>query len=179
MAKNSGKQFEEDFAHSFDDREFFVYRLKDSAQSYNKTAKFTWSQPVDFFVFSQRNKTLFPCECKSTRYTNISYDNPYDNKPESKMVKRHQILEMEKMSKYKGIEPYFIFNFREVGKDKIQVTYIQSIGHFISMIENINNKKSFNLMDLSLNGAVRIAGEKKHTRYRWKIGEYFGNLEID
>lgn len=95
------------------------------------------------------------------------------------MVKRHQILEMEKMSKYKGIEPYFIFNFREVGKDKIQVTYIQSIGDFIHMIQNIAPKKSFNLMDLSLNGAVCIAGEKKHTRYRWKIGEYFGNLEID
>ena len=73
----------------------------------------------------------------------------------------------------------FLFNFRDVGDDKIQITYAQHINNFIKMINNINGKKSFNLIDLIDNNAIRIKGRKKITRYEWYIEDFFNIQTID
>ena len=47
------------------------------------------------------------------------------------------------------------------------------------MINNINGKKSFNLIDLIDNNAIRIKGRKKITRYEWYIEDFFNLQTID
>ena len=175
---NSGKIFEQDVDSSINKDVFFVHRLKDSAQSYNNSGatSFTWNNPCDIFVYNPNNNILFAIEEKTTKYNSFTFDNPYTNEKESKMIKRHQILSLQDFSKYKGLFPMFLFNFRDVGDDKIQITYAQHINNFIKMINNINGKKSFNLIDLIDNNAIRIKGRKKITRYEWYIEDFF-NLQ--
>ncbi len=177
MAKNPGKIFEEDVTKSIDNEKFFVHRLKDSAQAYNnsRATSFTWDNPCDLFVFNPISKTLFTIEEKTTKYGSFTFDDPYGDGKESKMVKRHQILSLKDFAKYRGVYPMFLFNFREVGEDKVQLTYAQHINDFMNMLDNINGKKSFNLMDVVKNGGIKINGFKKRTRYTWDMEKFFNS----
>lgn len=177
MAQNPGKIFEQDLISSIDKEMFFVHRLKDSAQSFNRSATFAWNNPCDFFIYSSFNNILFPIEAKSTKSKSFTYDNPYGTEKESKMVKRHQILSLKDFAKYNGVFPMFLFNFRELGESKEQYTYAQHIDDFMRMIEGID-KKSFNMMDVVLYGGKRISGEKKRTRYKWQLEEFLNSQSI-
>lgn len=178
MAQNPGKVFEQDFVSSIDKDKFLIHRLKDSAQSFNKGAKFAWDNPCDFFIYSPANNMLFPIEAKSTKYKSFTYDDPHNTEKESKMVKRHQILSLKDFAKYDGVFPMFLFNFREIGEDKEQYTYAQHIDDFMRMIEGID-KKSFNIIDVVMHGGVRIQGVKKRTRYKWQLEEFFNSQSIN
>lgn len=177
----SGKVFEQDVANSISKDRFFVHRLKDTAQSYNNSGltSFAWSNPCDLFVYNPNNNILFTIEEKTTKYNSFTFDNPCSTEKESKMIKRHQILSLQEFAKYNGVFPMFLFNFREVGDDKVQVTYAQHINDFMKMIKNINGKKSFNLVDLIKNNAIRIEGQKKRTRYFWCIEDFFNSKTIE
>lgn len=175
--KNSGKRFEEDFCNSVDKNKLFVYRLKDSAQSYNnsKGTKFTWDNPCDFFIYNCKSQFLYAIECKSTKFKTMNFQfNKNDSG--SKMIKYHQIKSLSDFSVYKGMIPCFILNFRdeEHGTER---TYCIDIKNFNKMIKEIN-KKSFNEMDLILYGAIKIEGKKKRTRYYWDIEKLFLELEV-
>lgn len=177
MAQNPGKIFEQDIVSSIDNEKFLVHRLKDSAQSFNKGAKFAWDNPCDFFVYSTMNNMLFPIEAKSTKYKSFTYDDLYSTK-ESKMVKRHQILSLKDFAKYDGVFPMFLFNFREIGDSKEQYTYAQHINDFMRMIKGID-KKSFNIIDIVKHGGIRIHGAKKRTRYKWQLEEFFNSQSVN
>lgn len=175
MTKNMGKRFEEDFASSVDDSCCFLHRLKDSAQSYNNSekTKFSWDNPCDFFVYNGELRYLFAFELKSTCKKSMNFQTSKDD-DSSKMIKFHQIESLEKMSKYNGIIAGFLFNFRDE-KNKCQRTYFQEIKDFNIMIKTIN-KKSFDEINLLQNNAIKINGEKKRTRFRWKLDEFFKNI---
>lgn len=175
MAKNPGKIFEEDFKSSISDEDFLVHRLKDSAQAYNNSSKtsFTWNNPCDFLVYSPASKNLFALELKTTKYKSFTYDDPYSEEKESKMVKRHQIKSLKKWSKYDGVYPAFVFNFRSEKGDR---TYVQHINDFMKMLVSINGKKSFNEFDIINNNGIKIDGEKKRTRYRWDFESFFDSF---
>lgn len=177
MAVNPGKKFEEDFKNSISEEDFLVHRLKDSAQAYNNSSKtsFTWNNPCDFLVYSPTSKNLFALELKTTKYKSFTYDNPYSEEKESKMVKRHQIKSLKKWSKYDGVYPAFVFNFRSEKGDR---TYVQHINDFMKMLCNINGKKSFNELDIIANNGIRIVGEKKRTRYRWDFESFFDSFNL-
>lgn len=178
MAQNPGKIFEQDIVSSIDKEKFLVHRLKDSAQSFNRNAAFAWNNPCDFFVYSTANNMLFPIEAKSTKYKSFTYDDPYGMEKESKMVKRHQILSLKDFSKYNGVFPMFLFNFREIGDNKEQYTYAQHIDDFMRMIDEID-KNSFNIIDVIKCGGVRVHGVKKRTRYKWQIEEFFNSQSVN
>lgn len=176
-SKNSGKVFEEDVSKSIDRDKFFVHRLKDSAQAYkrSKGVSFCWDNPCDLFVFNPLTKTLFAIEEKTTKYKSFTFDDPDGDDKESKMVKRHQILSLTDFSRYRGVYPMFLFNFRDIGDDKIQMTYAQHIDDFRKMLDNIGNKKSFNILDVVKNGGIKIDGIKKRTRYTWDMDRFFNS----
>ena len=177
MAKAVGKIFEEDVVSSIDKERFLVHRLKDSAQSFNKSALFAWDNPCDFFVYSPTNNILFPIEAKSTKSKSFTFDDPHGTEKESKMVKRHQILSLSDFARYRGAFPMFLFNFRELGENKEQRTYAQHIDDFMRMIDEID-KKSFNIIDVIMHGGVKIEGTKKRTRYRWELERFFGSQSM-
>lgn len=173
--KNPGKVFEEDFKNSVPSY-CMVHRLKDSAESYNKSSgtKFTWNNPCDFFVFNSYSHILYAIECKSTKYKTFSFEREKDEK-NKKMVKYHQIKSLTDLSKYDGILSGFIFNFRDEENDS-QRTYFQRIDDFNEMCDEIQ-KNSFNEMDLLLNNAIKIDGRKKRVRYSWEIDRFLRDSE--
>ena len=177
MAKAVGKIFEEDLVSSIDKKRFLVHRLKDSAQSFNKSALFAWDNPCDFFVYSPTNNILFPIEAKSTKSKSFTFDDPNGTEKESKMVKRHQILSLRDFARYRGVFPMFLFNFRELGENNEQRTYAQHINDFMRMIDEID-KKSFNMIDIIMHGGIKIDGTKKRTRYRWELERFFDSQSM-
>lgn len=175
--KNSGKRFEEDFFNSVDKDKYFIYRLKDSAQSYNnsKETKFTWNNPCDFFIYNCKSHILYAIECKSTKFKSMNFQ--LDEKDiNSKMIKYHQIKSLTDFSMYDGIIPCFLLNFRDE-EHNMERTYFIHIKNYNNMIKTIK-KKSFNEIDLILYGAVKIEGKKKRIRYYWNMDKLFSEAEV-
>lgn len=75
------------------------------------------------------------------------------------MIHKHQILALDKFSKYENVIAGFIFNFRKNNETE-EITYFQYIDDFLLMVNNIN-KKSFNEKDLNNYNAIPINGIKK------------------
>jgi hypothetical protein len=172
---NVGKRFEEDFSHSIKS-DWFCHRLKDTAQSYNnsKDTKFSWDNPFDYMLFN--GDTLYCLELKSTCKKYMGFQTNKDDES-SKIIKWHQIESLTKASEYKNIVAGFLLNFRLDNNE--QITYFFNIKDFNKMIKNIN-KKSFNIVDAVLNGAVKVNGVKKRVRYTWEICsllEQYNNID--
>ena len=170
---NAGKQFEKDFSSSIPSYCYF-HRLRDTAQSYNKSkdTSFTWDNECDFFVFDGNSHLFYAIECKSTKYKSMSVQLD-ENDKSSKMVKFHQIKSLTKISKYNGTIAGFFFNFRDE-KNNMERTYFQSVVDFNRMMEEIN-KVSFNEMDLILYNSVKIQGQRKRIHYKWDLDKFFIN----
>lgn len=172
---SSGKQFEKDFASSIPSNVFY-YRLKDSAQSYNKSAKFSWDNPFDYMLLYRSN--LYCLELKTTKNKSISFEDINSDKKQNKMIHKHQIESLIKYSKYDGVISGFLFNFRHFENDKdkyFETLYYQSIEDFLNMVQKIN-KKSFDEVDLVLNKGIKIQGRKKIKHYTWYIEEFLKSI---
>lgn len=171
MAKNTGKVFERQFEKSVPDY-CLTHRLKDTAQSYNKSSntRFTWQQPCDYFLFDTIKRLFYCLELKSTKSKSMTFEDIDLEKQQSKMIHKHQILALDDFSKYDNVIAGFMFNFRDE-KNNVERTYFQNIKMFMKMYNDIN-KKSFNEMDLILNGAIKIKGDKKRVHYIWNIDEF-------
>lgn len=168
---NTGKVFEADFRTSLPSHVLIV-RLNDSPQAFSKSklTRFTCRTPCDFILFD--GKTLYPVELKTTKYRSISFENINDDDDQNKMVHKHQILGLTEFSKYENVKAGFFFDFRDEEND-CERCYFQRIEDFNNMVKQIN-KKSFNELDLLTVGkAIKIQGEKKRTRYRWKLDKFF------
>ncbi len=178
MAKNTGKIFEDDFKNSVPDY-CLLHRLKDTAQAYNnsKATQFTWNNPCDFFMFDTV-KCIFYCfELKSTQGKSMSFEDIETENPKKRMIHKHQILSLLEFSKYNNVFSGFIFNFRDQ-KNTMQRAYCQDIKSFMNMCKTIG-KHSFNEMDLILNGAVKINGNKKRVHYTWNIDKFLNDNKIN
>lgn len=176
MAKlNPGKVFENAFKSSIPSY-CFVHRLKDSAQAYNKSevTSFSWDNPCDFFIFNPIDRTFFAIECKSTKSTSMSVEFEGENKNNKKMIKRHQVKELSKMSKYDHVVAGLLLNFRDEFKSE-ERTYFMFISDFNKMMSE-TNKKSCNEKDILQYGGIVIHGVKKRVNYRWDIDGFFKSI---
>lgn len=175
MTKNVGKRFEEDIKSSVPDYCLLI-RLPDPPHSFTKRSdtKFSVKNPCDYLLFDGSSRTLMPIELKTTKYKSISFEDINGDDQESRMVHKHQILGLLEMSKYNGVAAGFLFNFRDE-KNDMERTYFQDINSFMSMINNID-KHSFNELDLLMNNAKRINGQKKRTRYRWELDSFLKDM---
>lgn len=172
---NKGKQFEKYFKESVPDF-CFCHRLKDTAQSYNKSkdTKFTWDNPCDYYLFNGKSRTFYALELKSTKYKQIAFDRELDRNS-TKMIKYHQIKSLIDFTKYDGVISGFVFNFRDE-ENCTERAYFQKIEDFIMMTRRIR-KKSFNEVDLTMYNAIKINGEKKRVHYKWNIAELLKKVE--
>lgn len=163
IAKNAGKQFEDDFKSSVPDT-CWIYRLRDNASSFanGTNTRFTSSNICDYIMLDDNTQTLFLIECKSTKGTSIPLT----------MIRDNQIKGLQEASKHNLVAGILI-NFR----DEHNNTFFLSIEKYIEMINEID-KKSFNIKDLETIQATRIQSEKKRTRYKYNIRKMMEELHL-
>lgn len=174
MVKNVGKQFESDFKSSVPDYCLLI-RLNDPPQSFGGgAARFSIPNPCDYLAFDSKHRIFVPLELKTTKYSSVSYEDVNLKEQPSRMIHKHQITGLTKFSQYENCYPGFLFNFRDE-KNNCERCYFQRIEDFNNMVKK-TDKKSCNELDIITNGAIKIDGEKKRTRYRWNIDNLFEDI---
>ena len=178
MAQNVGKIFEIDWRSSIPSY-CFVQRLYDPPQAFiqRSDTRFSHKNICDYIFFDTRNQLLYLCELKTTKYRKIAFEDITVENPVNKMIHKHQILGLYENAKYEYVVPCFILNFR-TEETNIQRTYFIHINDFVKMIKTLN-KKSFDEIDLINNGAIKINGLKKRTRYAWDINEFLSKYSLN
>lgn len=188
MAKiNVGKRFEEDFQNSIPDY-CMKHRLRDSGQSFvkfteNSNTNFSWNNECDFFVFDGKHRLFYAIENKTTKFKSMNWESEEEyelnkklKKKSTKLIKWHQIKSLMNYSAFDYIIPCFILNFRNEDS-KIQRTYFIHIKDFMKMIATVG-KKSFDEVDLIQNGAIKIQGKLKRTRYTWDLDGFLSKYSL-
>ena len=175
MAKNTGKIFESAIKSSIPPYCLLI-RLPDPPQSFvqSKATRFSHKNPCDYICYDSDSGTLYCLELKTTGYKSMSFENIHNDDNESKMIHKHQTIGLLEFSKYNGVVSGFLFNFRhfEGEPNYNEMTYFMEVNDFQNMCDNIG-KKSFNEVDIILNGAKRIDGTKKRTRFTWDMDSFF------
>ena len=183
--QNKGKIFESDLSVSFPDY-CMKHRLRDSAQSFttHSDTRFSWDNECDFFLFDTKVRLLYAIECKTTKFKSMNWEskeeyeqNKLAKKSTTKLIKYHQIKSLNGFADYDNVVPCFILNFRNEGLNE-QRTYFMHIDNFMKMIETIN-KKSFDEIDIIQNGAIKINGQRKRTRYTWDMDEFLSKYSLN
>lgn len=173
--KNTGKHFEEIFKRSVPDY-CYLQRIPDPPQSFTQRSdtRFSVKNPYDYLMFDCLHRILYCVELKTTKYRSVSFEKLDDISSSTKMIHRHQILGLQEASEYDNVVGCFVFNFRDE-KNNEERTYFQNIKDFLKMYKSID-KSSFNEMDLILNGAIKISGEKLRVNYKWDIDSLLSEL---
>lgn len=164
---NVGKVFENDFKKSVNSHHLLI-RLNDPPQSFGGgTARFSIKNPCDYLLMDTKHRTLVCLELKTTKFKSISYEDVDGDDNTSRMIHKHQIFGLTKFSEYGSVEAGFLFNFRD-DKSACERCYFMRIEDFNNMIKD-SNKHSCNEIDILTNGAIKVHGKKKRTRYTWDI----------
>ena len=165
--KNVGKIFEASFKKSVSPQHLLI-RLNDPPQSFGGgTARFSIKNPCDYLLMDTKHSTLVCLELKTTKSKSISYEDVNGDDNQSRMIHRHQIVGLTKLSEYSHVESGFFFNFRDE-KNNCERCYFMRIEDFNNMVKN-SSKHSCNELDILTNGAIKVQGLKKRTRYTWDI----------
>lgn len=175
---NSGKNFENDIKTSIPSY-IFYHRLNDSTGTFSggNKLRFSQKQPCDIFLWNGKTQTFFALELKTTKSSSFTYEDIYINeKQPTKMIHKHQITSLIKLSNYMGIISGFIFNFR-LENESIEHTYFQNIIDFTDMTSTIN-KKSFNKKDLLDYNPIVIEGYKKRTKWYWNMEKFLDEMSF-
>lgn len=172
MAKNEGKNFES-IIKSNAPSYFKMTRIPDPPQSFTKRSdtKFSKKNPYDYEGFDSLHRISYSLELKSTSQKYLTYHTCKKEEDDGKnaMIMWHQIEGLTKASEYDNCISGFMFNFRLDNGE--QLLYFMNIKDF-NKFRKSNNKKSINIMDVSLNGGVRINGKKLRVNYRWDLDEF-------
>ena len=172
MAKNEGKNFESIIKSSAPDY-LKVTRIPDPPQSFTRRSdtKFSKKNPYDFEAFDSVHRIQYSWELKSTSQKYLTYHTCEQDEEDGKIanIQWHQIKGLTKASEYNNVIAGFLFNFRLDNGE--QLLYFLNIKDFNKFREN-TNKKSLNIVDVSLNGGIRINGKKLRVNYRWDLDEF-------
>ena len=172
MAKNVGKNFES-IIKSNAPSYLKVTRIPDPPQSFTKRSdtRFSKKNPYDFDCFDSKHRINYCFELKTTAQKYMSFHTCEEDEKEKKSanIKWHQIEGLTRASEYDNVVAGFLLNFR-LDDDK-QLLYFLNIKDFNMFIKN-TNKHSLNIIDVSLNGGVKINGEKIKVNYRWSLDEF-------
>jgi len=172
MAKNEGKNFESIIKSNVPSYLKLV-RIPDPPQSFTKRSdtKFSKKNPYDFEAFDSLHRIQYSWELKTTSQKYLTYHTSEEDEKEGKSanIQWHQIIGLTKASEYDNVIAGFLFNFRL--DDGEQLLYFFNIKDF-NKYKKSTNKKSLNIMDIVLNGGVKINGKKLKKNYRWDLDEF-------
>lgn len=152
---NEGKRFEEDFKKSVPDGVWY-YRFKDGTASWGggENVRFQSRNICDCMLFNGFN--LYLIELKSHNATSFPLS----------AIREKQIEDMMEASRYFSVVPVVIINMR-----KYERTFMIHIFDICKFIEN-SERKSMPIDWMELHGE-EIIGEKKRTRWKYDLSEYF------
>lgn len=169
---NEGKKFETTLKSNAPSY-LKITRIPDPPQSFTQRedTRFSKKNPYDFECFDSIHRISYSLELKSTSQKYLTYHTCKEDEKEEKkvMIQWHQIEGLTKASEYDNCIAGFMFNFRLDNGE--QLLYFMNIKDFNRFRKN-TNKKSLNIMDISLNGSIKIKGEKLRKNYRWNLDEF-------
>lgn len=172
MVQNEGKNFESIFKSSSPSY-LKIVRIPDPPQSFIQRSDtcFSNKNPYDYECYDSRHRISYSLELKTTSQKYLSYHTCEEDEKEKKSAKIqwHQIIGLTKASEYDNCTAGFMFNFRLNNGE--QVLYFMNIKDF-NRLRLSTNKKSLNILDISLNGGIKINGEKLRKNYRWNLDEF-------
>ena len=152
----NGKKFEEQFKKSISD-DVFLYRLKDSTATFsNNNTSFAVHNISDFFAFY--NNKLFFLELKCHKGKSLPFS----------CIRKTQINEMIKASKYDNIESYIVVNFYESNDDKIFFININDVYEEIQK----GKRKSLSI-EVCYKKAILVSKYKKRINEYYNLDEFF------
>lgn len=158
---NEGKIFEKCFKESCDKQKIFFMRLKDTFSGTTNAARsFTPTNYCDGIMY--QNPTLFLLEFKSSQATSFSFG--------EKIIKEHQIKDLQKASVFDKVISGFVFNFR-----KYPITYFVEINKFIEFKDTCG-KQSINRDDCDRIGML-IEQRLKKVNYTYNIRKFIKDIE--
>ena len=172
MAKNEGKIFEgiiKSNAPSY----LKLTRIPDPPQSFTQRSdtRFSKKNPYDYEAFDSLHRIQYSLELKTTSQKYLTYHTSKKDEDEKKSanIQWHQIEGLTKASEYDNCLSGFMFNFRLDNGE--QLLYFMNIKDF-NKYRKSTHKKSLNILDISLNGGIKISGEKLIKNYRWNLDEF-------
>lgn len=169
---NEGKKFENVFK-SNSPSYFKITRIPDPPQSFTKRSdtRFSKKNPYDFECYDSIHRIQYSLELKTTSQKYLSYHTCKEDEEDEKSanIQWHQILGLTSASEYDNCIAGFMFNFRLDSGE--QLLYFMNIKDF-NKFRLSTNKKSLNIMDISLNGGIKIKGDKLRKNYRWNLDEF-------
>lgn len=172
MAKNKGKIFESIIKSSAPSY-LKVTRIPDPPQSFTQRddTAFSHKNPYDFECFDAKHRIQYCLELKTAAQKYMSYHTCENDEKEKKNanIQWHQIEGLTKASEYDNVTAGFLLNFRLDNGE--QLLYFMNIKDF-NRYRKDSNKRSLNIIDVSLNGGVKINGEKLRVNYRWNLDEF-------
>lgn len=172
MVKNTGKNFESIIKSNVPSY-LKITRIPDPPQSFTKRSdtKFSHKNPYDFECFDSKHRIQYCFELKTVAQKYISYHTCENDEKEKRNanIQWHQIEGLTKASEYDNVTAGFLLNFRLDNGE--QLLYFLNIKDFNKFRKN-TNKRSLNIIDISLNGGVKINGEKLRKNYRWNLDEF-------
>lgn len=172
MTKNVGKRFESIFINCSPSY-LKIVRIPDPPQSFTQRddTKFSKKNPYDYEVYDSLHRISYSLELKTTSQKYLSYHTCKQDEEAKKSanIQWHQIEGLTKASEYDNVIAGFLINFRLDSGE--QLLYFLNIKDFNRFRKN-TNKKSLNIMDISLNGGVKINGRKLRVNYRWNLDEF-------
>lgn len=172
MSKNTGKNFES-IIKSDAPSYLKVTRIPDPPQSFTQRSdtRFSKKNPYDFEAFDSVHRINYCLELKSVAQKYITYHTSKQDEDDKKSanIQWHQIEGLTKASEYDNVIAGFLLNFRLDNGE--QLLYFLNIKDFNKFAKN-TNKRSLNIIDVSLNGGVKINGEKLRVNYRWDIDSF-------
>lgn len=175
---SSGKIFEESVESSANKLNIFNFRVRDVNPMAIKPSK-KWMIPKNKFDYIYYYKDhLFPAELKSTKAKSISFS--------ESMIKSFQIKSLTEASKYEGVIPIFIFNFREPTNRTFAV-HINDFNKYKHIAENqldhnykCRKGKKLNRasipIDICEEIGVELKSTLKRTRYHYHLDKLFEEL---
>lgn len=172
MAKNEGKIFESVIKSSAPSY-LKITRIPDPPQSFTKRedTRFSKKNPYDYEAYDSIHRIQYSLELKTTSQKYLTYHTSEEDEKEKKPanIAWHQIEGLTKASEYDNCTAGFMFNFRLDNGE--QLLYFMNIKDFNRFRKSVN-KKSMNIIDISLNGGIKINGEKLRKNYRWDLDEF-------
>lgn len=172
MIKNEGKKFETNLKSNTPSY-FKMTRIPDPPQSFTQRddTRFSKKNPYDFECFDSIHRILYCLELKSTSQKYLTYHTCEKDEKEKKSanIQWHQIIGLTEASEYDNCIAGFMFNFRLDNGE--QLLYFMNIRDFNKFRTN-TNKRSLNILDISLNGGIKVKGEKLRKNYRWDLDDF-------
>lgn len=171
MSRRIGARFQTDIETSCKEQDIFFHNIKDVFLPPDVRRRVRLPKnKYDSILYSNGN--LFPMELKTTDKKSISFS--------ESVIKQHQIENLEEASKFEGVIPGFLLNFREQPEN---LTYFIHIKDFIKYKDFAESQsehpyrcrkgKKINGASISLDICQEIGVEvlsiKKQVNYRYFV----------